>query len=305
VKILVAGGTGFLGRHVARALLDAGHEVVVLSRDPSKVQGIPALQGAAAVAGDVTDPSSLPAATHGCVAVVCLVQFPNYPFEVPRKGLTFDRYDRGGAENLLAAAKEAGVGRFVYGSGVRADPGGERTWLRAKGRAEEAVRDSGLDFTIVRPSWGYGPGDRALNRFVQIARFSPVVPRIGWHTQRIQPVYVGDVAEAYRRVFEVDEAVGRTFEIGGPDVMTMDEIIRTMLDVAGKRRLVIPVPTPLVRLGAVPLSLFPRPVLTPRGVDFATQDGLADNSALEEILGVHPMPLREGLARYLGSARDE
>jgi uncharacterized protein YbjT (DUF2867 family) len=278
---------------------------LVLSRDASKVSKIPMLQGMEAVSGDVTDPSSLPGAVRGSQAVVCLVQFPNYPFEVPRKGLTFDRYDRQGTENLLAAAKEAGAQRFVYGSGTGADADGDRPWFKAKGRAEEAVRSSGLDFTILRPSWGYGPGDRALNRFLQIARFSPLVPRIGLRTQRIQPVYVGDVAQAYRRTFEVEDAVGRTFEIGGPDVLTMDEIIRTMLDVAGKRRPVVPVPTPLVRLGAVPLSLFPRPILTPRGVDFAIQDGLADNSELQRILGLHPIPLREGLSHYLGPDKQE
>ena len=298
MKVVVAGGTGFIGRHISRALLDAGHEVTVLTRNPDGVTSIPELSGADAVRADVTDPRSLKGSLRGAGAVVGAVQFPNHPVEVPRKGLTYDHYDRQGTEHLLAEAVDAGAGHYLYVSGAGADPRSGVPWYRAKGRAEEAIRASGMRWAMLRPSWAYGPEDRALNKFVAMARFSPVVPQLGVKVQRVQPVWVGDVALAARRVFERD-AWNAVYEIGGPDVMTMNEIIHTLLDVLGKRRGVLPIPAALARLGTAPLKLLPSPPMTPQGIEFALQDGIVDTTAMTERLGVHPIRLREGLALYL------
>ena len=298
MKIVVAGGTGFLGRHITRALLDGGHEVAVLGRSPSKVTSIPLLIGADAVKGDVTDPSSLTGALEGAGAVVNAVQFPNHPIEVPRRGLTYDRYDRQGTENLLSEAKRAGVQRFVYISGAGADVTSDKTWYRAKGLAERAIADSGLEWSVLRPSWAYGPEDKALNKFVGMARFSPVIPRLGLAPQRVQPVHVDDIALSVRRIFERWDS-GRAYEIGGPDVMTMEDIIRTLLEVMGLKRAIVAVPLPLAKAGTAPLIVLPKPPMTPQGIDFAVQDGIVDTSLLEKELDVHPVPLAEGLARYI------
>lgn len=302
-RIVVAGGTGFLGRHIVRGLLDDGHEVAVLSRSPAKMSSIPELSGARGIAGDVTDPESLKGTLDSADAVVGCVQFPNHPVEVPRKDITYDRYDRQGTENLIAEARAAGVQRYVYLSGAGADLTSDKTWYRAKGFAERALTDSGLSFAIVRPSWAYGPEDRALNRFAQIARFSPVVPQIGVRPQKVQPVHCDDIAAAFRRIFQVEDAWNKVFEIGGPEILTMGEIIRTLLDVMGKRRLVIPIPVPLVKLGVAPLVVLPKPPMTPQGIEFAVQDGLVDNTAVAEILGLQPRSLRDGLALYIRSDR--
>ena len=302
MKVVVAGGTGFVGRYVTRALLDGGHNVTVLGRHPDKVPGIPQLAGANASRGDVTVPASLSGTLDGADAVVCAVQLPNYPIEIPRKNLTFDHYDRQGTENLMAEAKSAGVQRFLYISGAGADPRSDKTWYRAKGRAESALRSSGLQWAVVRPSWAYGPEDRALNRFVQIARFSPVVPRLGIRRQRIMPVFVEDVALAVSGIFERDDTWERVYEIGGPHVLSMDEVIRTMLDIEGRRRLVIPVPKSLAKLGTAPLVLLPKPPMTPGGIEFAVQDGVVDNTEIDKTLELRPRTLREGLSTYLGSA---
>jgi uncharacterized protein YbjT (DUF2867 family) len=301
VKIVVAGGTGFLGRHISRALIDGGHEVTVLARTPEAVTRIAELSGATAVGGDVTDSTSLVDKLAGAEAVVAAVQFPNHPMEVPRRGLTFDRYDRQGVENLLAEARRSGVKRFLYISGARANPHSDKTWYRAKGRAEEAVRSSELRWCILRPSWAYGPEDRALNKFALFARLSPVIPKPGVEVQRIMPVYVGDIALAVQRAFERDAAWGRVFEIGGPEVMTMNEVIKTMCEVMGKRRAILPIPPTLAKLATAPLTLLPKPPMTPLGIDFAVQDGLVDVSDVEKVLDVHPVTLREGLSRYLRS----
>ncbi len=300
MKVVVAGGTGFVGRYLSRALLDGGHEVTVLSRRGT-TGGMAQLDGASATRADVTQPASLRGILDGADAVVAAVTFPRYPAEVPRKGLTFDRYDRQGTENLLEEATRAGVGHFLYISGASADPMSPVVWYRAKGRAEAAIRRSTLAYSILRPSWAYGPEDRALNRFVQIAKFSPVVPRIGIRRQEIQPVHVRDVGSAVARIFERG-AWNKTYEIGGPDVMSMDAVIRTMLKVVGKRRLIVPVPVILPKLATAPLTLLPSPPMTPAGIEFAVQDGLVDTRSLEADLDIHPVPLEEGLSTYLSAA---
>ena len=298
MRVVVAGGTGFLGRHVSKALVDDGHRVTILTRDPDKVSRIPELAGTDALRADVTDPRSLTGAFVGTEAIVGAVQFPNHPVEAPRKGLTYDVYDRRGTENLLSEAVHAGVGYYVYLSGAGADPTSAKSWYRAKGRAEEAVRASGLRWAVVRPSWAYGPEDRALNKFVAMARFLPFLPQLGVRAQRVQPVHVGDIALAIARIFERD-AWDAVYEIGGPDVMTMNEIVHTLLDVLGKKRALLPVPIPLAKLGTAPLRLLPKPPMTPQGIEFAAQDGLVNMRAVVETLGVHPRRLRDGLAEYL------
>jgi NADH dehydrogenase len=312
VKVVVAGGTGFLGRHISKALIDAGHRVTVLGRTPHRAREIPQLAGADATRGDVTDPSSLTGTLEGADALVGAVQFPNYPMELQRQGLTFDRYDRVGTENLLAEAKRAVVDRYVYISGAGVSPRSDKRWYRAKGLAEEAIKASGLRYALVRPSWAYGPEDKALNKFVAIARLSPVIPfpapfslgRLRFSDQRIQPVSVDDIALAIVRIFERDDAWGKTFEIGSREVLTMREVVATMLTVMGKKRTMIPVPAPLMKMATAPLVVLPTPPLTPGGVEFAIQDGLVDITETERILDVHPVPLNEGLARYLGEVTD-
>lgn len=299
MKIAVAGGTGFVGRYIAQALVADGHEVAVLSRDPAKTASIPRLDGTTGVRVDVTEPSSLLGKLNGFEGIVMAVQLPNYPVEQPRKGLTFDRYDRQGTENVLREAANTGVERFAYISGAGADPASDKSWYRAKGHAEVAIERSGIPHFILRPSWAYGPEDKALNKFAAIARYSPIVVKPGTKPQRIQPVYVEDIALAVRRAFSSTGAWGATYEIGGPEVMTMDEVIRTLLEVMGKKRLIVGVPTPLMRLATAPLLLLPKPPLSPSAVDFAVQDGVVDTRTLEDVLDVHPIALRDGLARYM------
>jgi NADH dehydrogenase len=298
VKIVVAGGTGFLGRHITRALLDDGHAVTVLGRSPEKVSRIPELHGANATRGDITESTSLVDRLAGADAVVQVAQFPNHPIEVPRKGLTYDRYDRQGAENLLSEAKRSRVARFFYISGAGADPNSDKTWYRAKGRAEAAIKASGLKYAILRPSWAYGREDKALNKFALMARLSPVVFVPGTRPQRVQPVHVDDIAAAVAAWFGKEDEWNQTLEIGG-DVMTMHEIVATMLEVMDKKRPIVHLPLSLLKVATAPLIALPTPPMTPQGLEFATQEGLVDVGPLIEKLGVRPVPLAEGLRRYL------
>ncbi|HLO01663.1 MAG TPA: complex I NDUFA9 subunit family protein [Symbiobacteriaceae bacterium] len=293
--ILVAGGTGFLGSHIVQRLLQGGHRVMVLSRNPADLP--PGVEGRP---GDVRDQERLNKALQGIQTLVIAVQFPNAPVENPKKGLTYVKIDGEGTERLVKAAQQAGVKRLVYLSGAGAGEGRTEPWFIAKEMAERAVRTSGIPFTIIRPSWVYGPEDKSLNKFVTFARLLPFVPVVGNGRTKVQPVHVDDVAEAVARALEVPAAVNQTYGIGGPAALTMDQIIREMLQTMGKRRPLLHNPTWLMKLVTAPLTLLPTPPLSPAAVDFVVQEAPVDNGPLLRDLGLQLTPLAEGLG-YLRS----
>jgi uncharacterized protein YbjT (DUF2867 family) len=300
--VAVAGGTGFVGGAIARELRKRGHTVVVLShRAPT------AGPGAAGSAGpieyrqaDVTRPESLATALAGVDTLVISLAFRNSPIEAPRRGQTFERVDAAGTEALVAAAKIAGVGRLVYMSGAGAAPDAARHWFRAKWRAEEAVRGSGIAYTIFRPSWIYGPGDHSLNRFLGMSRWLPFVPQIGSGRQLLAPVYVEDVGALVADSLVTPGVENMALEVGGPDTLTMDEIIRVALRVLGRRRLILHAPVVLMKVLTAPLTLLPSPPMTPAAIDFVVQSAPVDAGPLAEILPRRLMPLAEALATYMG-----
>jgi NADH dehydrogenase len=297
MKIAVAGGTGFLGRSITRALLDAGHEVVVGSR--RRPEKAPLDPRAIWVAADVTAPETLPALLAGADAVVDAVQFPNSPIENPKRGYTFERIDLGGTRNLVDAAKSAGTPLFIGLSGVGAAEHAPYHWQRFKWQEEQHIAASGVPYVVFRPSWVYGPGDVSLNRFLGFAKFLPFVPVIGNGKTRINPLYVEDLAAHVVAAVQKPEARGRIFEIGGPDVLTMDDVIRTALRVSGRRRFLLHSPKPVMKLVASVAQFAPGRPLTPDAIDFITMDGVADTSALREVFGLRLTPLEDGLAAYL------
>ena len=304
--ILVAGGTGFVGGGIVGELCRRGKRVAVLTRSVDQAADrFPGLD-VEYRQGDVRESETLHAASAGAEVVIGCAQFPNSPIENPARGYTFEEVDSRGTENLVAAAKEAGVRRYVYLSGTGAAPDARYHWFRAKWRAETAVRDSGIPYVIFRPSWVYGPEDKALNRFLGMPRFLPFVPLIGAAgKQRLQPVFVDDVARAVAAALDNPAAVNQTFEIGGPDVLTMKEIVRAALEVSGKRRLLLSAPRGVMKAVAMIAQHMPGRPLTPDAVEFITMGALADPSDLEQQLGVKMTPLREALGTYLGAARAE
>jgi NADH dehydrogenase len=250
--------------------------------------------------GDVRDSESLRRVMAGIETVIGCQQFPNSPIEDPKKGQTFEEVDGRGTENLVAAAKVSGVKRYVYLSGAGASPDGPH-WFRAKWRAEEAVRGSGLTYTILRPAWVYGPEDHALNRFLAMSRFLPFVPLIGnVGKQRMQPVFIDDVSWAAAECVTNPAAADQTFELGGPEVISMAEVVKTALRVAGRRRLLLPAPKAVMKAAAFVFQYLPGRPLTPDAVEFICGEALGDPWEISAKLGLHPTPLREGLATYLG-----
>lgn len=298
MRVLVAGGTGLLGRAVTSAVLDAGHEVTALSR--SRPSSDPLDPRVGWVAGDVTVEESLAGKLLGHDAVVDAVQMPNSPFEDAKKGLTFERFDLHGTLNLLRAAEAQHVGLFIGLSGVGAAPEAPYHWQRLKWQEEQAIQASRIDWVIFRPSWVYGARDVSLNRFLAFSRFLPFVPVIGDGRTRINPLFVRDLGEHVAASLGLPTAHSRLFEIGGPAVLTMDEVVRVALKVAGRRRFPLHQPKWLMKALARVAQHLPGRPLTPDSVDFVTMDGVADTAGLEETFGLHLTPLAEGLATYLG-----
>jgi uncharacterized protein YbjT (DUF2867 family) len=247
----------------------------------------------------VRDRAGLPAALEGLDALVIALAFRNSPIEAHRRGRTFEAIDADGTERLVQAARRTGVQRLLYVSGAGAAPDAERHWFRAKWRAETAVRGSGIPFTIVRPTWIYGPRDVALNRFIGFARRLGVVPMLNRGRQLLAPVFIDDVGRLAADALVEDAAVDQVFELGGPETLEMREIIRRALSAAGLGRPVLPGPTPLIKLALQPLRLLPEPPLTPAAVDFINQPATVDIGPLIERMPRRLTPLDEALGTYL------
>jgi uncharacterized protein YbjT (DUF2867 family) len=297
--ILVAGGTGFIGSAVVKSLVRRGQDVVVMTSDAERSRGRIEGMRARPVSGDLLDHSTLPGAVAGAEVLVQATTFPTFPVEKPRRRYTFEEFDGRGTERLVSAAVAAGVRRYVYVSGVGSDPNGSKPWFRAKWRGEEAVRGSGLEHAVVRPSWVYGPGDISLNKFVTFHRWLPFVPVVGDGSQRLQPVFVDDVGEAVAAAAAPRGPTG-TFEVGGPEVLTMNEILQVMMSVRGKAKPLLHLPVWLPKLGASFLQYLPGAPLSPGAIDFATGDAVADAQLLQASFPeIHPRSLREGLITYL------
>jgi NADH dehydrogenase len=297
VNVLIAGGTGFIGSRIVDELLaQSRHRLIVMTRDPARAQP---KSGVEYVRGDVSDAASLDAATRGVDVVIHAVQFPNHPVENPRKGWTYEQVDGAGTERMVTAAAKNGVRRFVYLSGAGVRPGRAEPWFRAKARAERAITSSGMEYVILQPSWIYGPGDRSMNKFVAFVRYLPVVPVIGSGQERVQAISVFDVAKVAVAAVDEPAAANRVFELGSSPPLTMDEIIRTIMRVLGKRKPLLHQPTWLVKIPASIIQYLPNAPLSPGAVDFITMDERIDASEAEQVFGIEPRSLEAGLREYL------
>jgi uncharacterized protein YbjT (DUF2867 family) len=300
--LLVSGGTGFLGSAIVKELLSRGEGVAVLSREAGRARRRFA-DTVEAREADVRSPGeALDRAMAGVDVVINCVQFPNSPIENPAKGWTFEAVDLEGTKHQVDAARSAGVRRFVYLSGVGAAPDAPQHWFRHKWQAEEYLRQSGIDWVVVRPTWVYGPDDNSLNRILGFGSFLPVIPTFGDGKQAMQPVFVEDVARVVADAALKPEAGGHVFELGGPEVMTMDDVFRTALEVQGRRRPILHQPIFAGKAIGSLASMLPlaRKPLSADSVEFITQPAVADNSEVEAVLHPKLTPLREGLATYLG-----
>jgi len=240
MHVLVTGGDGFIGRYLCTELDERGHDVTALSRDPDPAV-LPA--GVGTVPGDVTDRATLDDAFEGVDAVVNLVALS--PLFVPKGGDEMhERVHLGGTENVVAAAEDAGVDRIVQMSALGADPEGDTHYIRAKGRAETVVRDSALAWVIVRPSVVFGEGGEFV-AFTKKLTPPLVAPLPGGGKTRFQPIWVEDLVGILADCVTDDERTGETYELGGPETLTLREIATLVRG----RVTVLPVPMALAGIG--------------------------------------------------------
>lgn len=226
MKVFVTGGTGFVGSEVLRQLVAAGHDVRALVR-PGSEQKLAVRDGVETWPGDATEPATLAGALAGCDAVIHLVGIIR---EFPGRGITFERLHVGGTGNVLAAAREQGVRRWLHMSANGTGPAGTTAYHRSKWAAEQRVRDSGLDWTVFRPSLIFGKGGEFVTMLGDLIRKLPLVPVLGDGQYRLQPVAVAQVAESFVRALTMPETVGQTYHLGGGASYSYDEI----LDLTGR-----------------------------------------------------------------------
>jgi uncharacterized protein YbjT (DUF2867 family) len=293
VKILVTGGTGYVGPKIVHALRAHGRDVRALVRRPERGAQL-AGWGAELATGDVTDAASLRAALEGCTQVVHLVAI------IRGKPADFERVMTQGTRNLVAAAKDAGVQRFVLMSalGTTAETKDVVPYYGSKWAMEQDVLSSGLEYTIFRPSFIFGRDGGVLPTFIKQVRYSPLVTVIGTGAPRIQPIWVEDVAEHYARAVDLPAAANRTFELGGPDIVSWDGLYRTIAKVLGKRRRFLHIPAGLARTAAGATQWIPgSPLTTDQVAMIEAGDNTVSDTDAVDTFQLPLIPLEEQIRR--------
>lgn len=285
--ILVTGSTGFVGSHLTGELLKQRRRLRVLIREGGGPEGVEVVKG------DVTGPESLKKACFGVDTVVHLVAV------IREKGqMTFEAVNHRGTVNLVKAAEDSGVRCFIYISALGSVSNPEYKYAFSKWQAEEAVRSSGLQWAIVRPSLIYGRGFGFFNRLVQSLRLSPpfMAPVPGKGEALFQPVAVEDVVECIIRIIDDDGFSYRVLDIGGPRHVSYSDMVDALLKVLGLRRLKVPVPVALMRAVVPVMGLFFRdPPVTPVELKQLELNNITDPDSVYKNFGFKPRDLNNGL----------
>lgn len=299
--VTIFGGSGFLGRHIVRALAKRGYRIRVATRRPDLAGHLQPLGNVGqiqAVQANVRVRWSVDRAVEGADHVVNVV---GILYQGGRQ--TFSSVHEFGARAVAEAARAQNAG-LTHGSAIGADPRSPSTYALSKARGEQAVHETLADAVVMRPSIVFGPEDGFFNRFADMARFSPALPLLGGGQTLFQPVFVGDVAEAF--VCSVDGQVdkGQVYELGGPQVLSFRQCMEKMLQVIDRRRLLVPVPWWLARIQGAVLGLMPKPMLTSDQVTLLQSNNIVSEEAERQGrtlagLGVQPKSIGSILPSYL------
>ncbi|WP_108682124.1 complex I NDUFA9 subunit family protein [Methyloceanibacter sp. wino2] len=304
--VTVYGGSGFLGRHLVRAIARTGARVRVPCRRPDLAGHLQPLGGVGQIVpvqANVRFPDSLVTAAEDADAVVNLV---GILFASGKQ--TFKTVQDEGARNVAEAAKAAGVGTFVHVSAIGADADSPSVYAQSKAAGEAAVRDVYPDATIVRPSVVFGPEDEFFNRFGAMAQLFPALPLIGGGHTKFQPVFVGDVAQTLVAAIEGRTKTDAPYELGGPEVLTMKEVMERVLAYTMRSRPLISMPFWLAKLQGAFLQWLPNPPLTIDQVRLLETDNVVSEGAVKDGrtlqgLGIEPVQVASVVPDYLEQFR--
>jgi uncharacterized protein YbjT (DUF2867 family) len=299
--VTVFGGGGFIGRHIVQRLAAAGHSIRIAGRDTERAARLCTMGGVGQitpVAASVTEEVSSARAVAGADIVINLV---GILFE-SRAG-DFQRIQAEGAGRVARLAAAAGAKQFLHLSAIGADAGSPSLYAQTKAAGEAAVLAAFPSAIILRPSVVFGPDDQFFNRFAGLAAMLPFMPVVAGET-RFQPVYVGDVADAAMAALADPAAAGKTFELGGPRVMSMRQVLRYILDVTGRRRPMIALPEGFVRLQARLGEFLPTPPITRDQLILLGKDNVVSPNALGfQALGIEPKAVEAIVPAYLARFR--
>lgn len=297
-RIVILGGTGFVGRHLVERLYRERYRLTVLSRNPSALHERALPPGAERWVGNVYDPRFLRDAFRGADAVINLVGILN---ERGDDGRGFARVHVELTAAVIEACRQAGVRRLLQMSALNAGRGSSH-YLQTRGEAERLVKASPLDWTIFQPSVIFGVGDGLLGRFRELLRFTPLLPLARAHC-KFAPVYVGDVVEAFARALHRPDSVHQVYELYGPEILSLQDLVRQIARQMGWRRCVLPLPDTLGWVQAIIAEHLPGKPFSRDNFRSLALDSVGGIDGLHR-LGIVPTPLRSQMARLLGRADD-
>jgi len=299
--VTVFGGSGFLGRHVVRALAKRNYRIRVAVRRPELAGFLQPLGRVGQIHAVQTNLRYAPSVDAAARDARVLINLVGILFERGRQ--RFDAVHTYGAEQVALAANAHGAS-MVHVSAIGADASSPSAYGRSKANAEQLVLAAQPSTIIMRPSIIFGPEDDFFNRFAALARISPALPLIGGGLTRFQPVFVGDIATAIADAVDGKSRPGTTYELGGPDVRTFKELMQFVLATIERKRLLVSVPFALAKLQASFLQYLPKPLLTPDQVELLRSDNVVSETARSEGrtlqgLGIDPEPVEAIVPSYL------
>lgn len=285
MKIFITGVTGFVGSHLAARLVQQGHAVRGLVRKASERGHLAPQTPVEFVVGDVTRPETLVEAMQGIDAVVHLVAIP-----YESHGATYEGINAQGTRNVVQAAQQAGVKRFLHQSALAADSHSQYAYLKSKGEGEDAVRASGLDWTIFRPSVLVGPEDEFANALARWLVITPLAfPLVGSGQARFQPLWIEDWVTAATAALTRADAIRHSYELGGPEILTYEEMVREILNSLRRRRFLLKVPVQLMRPVIKGMEIvLPKPPATTSLLDLLNVDNTTTPDSVKRNFGFEP-----------------
>ena len=305
MRVAIIGGTGFVGSYLADTLLQAGHSLSLLVRQGSEDR-LRHAQQIRTVSGDIADKQSIRQLLDGCDAVIYCVGILR---EEPRKGISFESTQYEGLVNTVDAACARGVKRLLLMSANGAKIPGTR-YQETKRRAEEYALKSGLEVTVIRPSVIFGDPRGSMEFATQLFRemVRPPIPAVNFFSQLdtkkgaivMSPVHIDDVASAFLAALENDDCVGKTYVLGGPEVLSWKDMISRIAAATGRQKWFLPMPTELMRIGATLLDWLPLFPVTREQLSMLEEGNVADPAVVQALTGREPKAFSAPNLAYLG-----